>query len=57
MQVTYTKLHRIATVAFDRQEVIRIELYAEKTGLKVSDIVEAAIKHGYKDFFQRANDN
>lgn len=56
MKVAAYKHTKTARVEFSRSEWYRIELYAERSGLSVTDIVEAVIKYGYKEFFSRASE-
>lgn len=55
MEVTTVRQTRFAATRFAPDEWLRIELYAEKCGLKVGDVVESVIKYGYKEFFNKVN--
>ena len=55
MEIRVSKMHREAYMKFDPQEWIKIELYAEKCGLRLFDVVEMIATSGWKNFRKVVN--
>lgn len=56
MDITANNTIHSASIKFSPQEWIRIQLYSERTGFSVKDIVELIVKQGFTQLFSSVDD-